>query len=77
MENLGHVGGSQPRLDAVEACLWRGDVDGAVRLFEDWPHERVDRFIGYLAKHRQLQLLPRRGHLNWLWSRGIDHQANW
>jgi hypothetical protein len=30
--------------------LWRGDIDGAVRLFDDWPHERVDQFIGYLTK---------------------------
>lgn len=52
VENLGQVGGSQKRLDAVEARLWQGNVDGAVRLFDDWPHERVDRFIAYLAKHR-------------------------
>lgn len=52
VENLGKVGGSQQRLDAVEARLWRGDVDGAVRLFDDWSHERVERFITYLAKHR-------------------------
>ena len=52
MENLGKVGGSQQRLDAVEAKLWQGDVEGAVRLFDHWQHERVDRFIGYLAKHR-------------------------
>ncbi len=53
VENLGKVGGSQQRLDAVEARLWQGDVNGAVRLFDDWQHERVDRFIAYLAKHRQ------------------------
>ena len=53
VENLGKVGGSQRRLDAVEARLWQGDIDGAVRLFDDWQHERVDRFIAYLAKHRQ------------------------
>jgi len=52
MENLGHVGGSQQRLDAVEACLWQGDVEGAVKQFDDWPHERVERFIAYLTKHR-------------------------
>jgi hypothetical protein len=52
MENLGNVGGSQQRLDAVEACLWHGDVEGAVKQFDDWPHERVERFIAYLAKHR-------------------------
>jgi hypothetical protein len=41
VENLGKVGGSQQRLDAVEACLWRGDVDGAIAQFNDWQHERV------------------------------------
>lgn len=52
VENLGKVGGSQQRLDAVEAYLWQGDVEGAVKLFDDWQHERVERFIAYLAKHR-------------------------
>lgn len=52
MENLGKVGGSQQRLNAVEAKLWEGDVDGAVRCFDDWQHERVERFIAYLGKHR-------------------------
>ena len=52
IENLGKVGGSQARLNAVEARLWNGDVEGAVTLFDDWHHERVERFIAYLAKHR-------------------------
>lgn len=52
IENLGKVGGSQQRLTAVEACLWRGDVEGAIALFEDWQHERVATFIGYLSRHR-------------------------
>jgi hypothetical protein len=52
VENLGKVGGSQQRLDAVEACLWQGDVDGAIAQFNDWQHERVTTFIGYLNKHR-------------------------
>ena len=52
MENLGKVGGSQQRLDAVEAKLWVGDVDAAVKLFDDWQHERVERFVAYLGKHR-------------------------
>jgi hypothetical protein len=52
IENLGNVGGSQQHLDAVEACLWQGNVDGAVRLLDDWPHDQVRQFIGYLAKHR-------------------------
>jgi hypothetical protein len=52
VENLGKVGGSQHRLDAVEALLWKGDVDGAIQQFNDWTHERVDNFIAYLNKHR-------------------------
>lgn len=53
IENLGKVGGSEHRLAAVEACLWQGDVEGAIAQFEDWQHERVTIFIGYLQKHRQ------------------------
>ena len=52
VENLGKVGGSKQRLDAVETCLWQGDVEGAVKLFDDWKHERVDNFMAYLRKHR-------------------------
>lgn len=52
VENLGKVGGPQQRLDAVEACLWTGDVQGAVHHFDDGHHERVERFIAYLRKHR-------------------------
>lgn len=53
VENLGKVGGSQQRLDAVEAWLWRGDIDQAIEQFKDWQHERVSTFIAYLGKHRQ------------------------
>jgi hypothetical protein len=53
VENLGKVGGSVHRLDAVEACLWQGDIEGAIAQFEDWQHERVTTFVGYLNKHRQ------------------------
>lgn len=52
IENLGKVGGSKRRLDAVEARLWQGDVDGAVKLFDGWQHERSEQFIAYLSKHR-------------------------
>ncbi|WP_250126518.1 ISKra4 family transposase [Chroococcidiopsis sp. CCMEE 29] len=52
VENLGKVGGSQQRLDAAQACLWQGDVDGAIAQFNDWQHERVTTFIAYLNKHR-------------------------
>ena len=52
VENLGKVGGSQQRLDAVEAFLWQGNVDSAIEQFQDWHHERVEIFIAYLNKHR-------------------------
>jgi hypothetical protein len=52
IENLGK-GGAEQRLAAVEACLWQGDVEGAIAEFEDWKHERVATFMGYLNKHRQ------------------------
>jgi hypothetical protein len=55
VENLGKVGGSQARLNAVETRLWNGDVEGAVALFDDWQHERVERFIAYLAKHTSVR----------------------
>jgi hypothetical protein len=53
VENLGKVGGSQQRLDAVEAFLWQGDVDSAIEQFNGSKHERVRIFIAYLNKHRQ------------------------
>lgn len=52
VENLGKVGGSQRRLDKVEALLWKGDVEGAIAKFNNWQHERVTRFINYLNHHR-------------------------
>lgn len=52
VENLGKVGGSVQRLDAAEARLWQGDVDGAIAQFNDWQHERVTTFIAYLNNHR-------------------------
>jgi hypothetical protein len=52
VENLGKVGGSQQRLDVVEACLWQGHVDEAIEQFKDWQHERVSTFIAYLNQHR-------------------------
>jgi len=53
VENLGKVGGSQQRLDAVQAFVWQGDVEGALAQFNDWQHERVTTFIAYLNKHRE------------------------
>lgn len=52
VENLGKVGGSGQRLDAVEELLWEGKVDLAIAQFQDWKHERVDTFIAYVTKHR-------------------------
>ena len=53
VENLGKVGGSQQRLDQVEALLWKGRVDEAIQEFSDWKHENVDKFINYLQEHRE------------------------
>ena len=52
VENLGKVGGSQRRLNRVEALLWHGNVEAAIAQFHDWQHERVERFVAYLNKHR-------------------------
>ncbi|XGB43944.1 MAG: hypothetical protein LVS60_09825 [Nodosilinea sp. LVE1205-7] len=46
---MGNVGGSQQCLDAVQASLWRENGDGAVRPLDDWPHDRVEQFIGILV----------------------------
>ena len=53
VENLGKVGGSQRRLNRVEALLWRGEVEAAIQQFDDWLPERVEKFVAYLNKHRQ------------------------
>lgn len=53
VENLGKVGGSKHRLDAVEAFLWQGDVDSAIEQFNESQHEQVRIFIAYLNRHRQ------------------------
>lgn len=53
VENLGKVGGYRQRLAQVEALLWKGDVDGAIKAFADWQHENVDKFINYLQEHRE------------------------
>ena len=47
------MGGSAQQLSGVEACLWQGNVEGAIAQFKDWQHERVTTFLGYLNKHRQ------------------------
>jgi hypothetical protein len=52
-ENLYKVGGSAQRLTAVEALLWRGDLDAAIEQFQGWQHERVAIFLAYLNHHRQ------------------------
>ena len=52
VENLGKVGGSKQRLDAVEGFLWQGEVERAIAQFHDWQHERVSTFIADLTKHR-------------------------
>lgn len=52
VENLAKTGEPKPRLDAAEACLWIGDVKGAIALFRDGQHPQVLNFITYLNEHR-------------------------
>lgn len=52
VENLGKVGGSIKRLNRVEALLWKGKVDQAIKEFSNWKHEKVSNFITYLRQHR-------------------------
>jgi hypothetical protein len=52
VENLHKVGGTQQQLDAVEALLWKGDIDGAIAQVKDGLDGQVDNFIAYLNKHR-------------------------
>lgn len=52
VENLAKTGDPKQRLDAAEACLWMGDVDGAIDLFRDGQHPQVLNFITYLNEHR-------------------------
>jgi len=52
VENLHKVGVSLQELAAVEALLWKGDVDGAIEQMEDWEDNQVDNFTVYLNKHR-------------------------
>ena len=35
VENLGKVGGSGQRLDKIEAPLWQGEVEAAIKQFDD------------------------------------------
>ena len=46
------MGGSIQRLNRVEALLWKGQVDQAIKEFSDWKHEKVSNFITYLRQHR-------------------------
>lgn len=52
MENLGKVGESQPWLERVEACLWKGDIDGAIEQLQGSQDEQASKFMGYLNNHR-------------------------
>jgi hypothetical protein len=52
VENLYKVGVPRQELAAVEALLWKGDVDGAIEQMEEWEDNQVDNFMTYLNKHR-------------------------
>lgn len=51
-ENLEKVGGSMRRLNQARACLWKGNVDATIALFEDCKHKQAENFCAYLRKHR-------------------------
>jgi len=52
VENLHKVGGTRQQLDAVEALLWKGDIDGAIEQVKDGSDGQADNFIAYLNNHR-------------------------
>ena len=52
MENLMGVGGSLKRISRVEAMLWQGDVDAALKEFEKCKTKRAVNFGAYIQKHR-------------------------
>jgi hypothetical protein len=62
MENLHKVGGSLKRLKRVEAFLWRGKVDEAVREFNGCKSALTLNFVAYVQKHRQR--IPNYEYLN-------------
>ncbi len=51
-ENLYKVGGSNKRLQQVEASLWNGNIEGAISAFADWDVPQVKNFLAYLETHR-------------------------
>ena len=61
MENLIGVGGSLKRISRVEAMLWKGDVDTALKEFEKCKTKRAVNFGAYIQKHRQR--IPNYGYL--------------
>lgn len=52
MENLHKVGGSLQRHAEARKLLWRGQVDGALAVFEDCTLEQAKCFQQYLQQHR-------------------------
>lgn len=61
-ENLHKVGGSLKRLERVEAFLWQGKVDEALREFNGCKSTRALNFVAYVQKHRQR--IPNYEYLN-------------
>ena len=52
MENLYKVGGSNQRLKQAKNYLWKGLVDEAIALFDDFKKKQGRNFQNYLRKHR-------------------------
>lgn len=51
-ENLYKIGGSMPRLRQAETYLWQGQVEQAIRLFDDCKLEQARKFRQYVEHHR-------------------------
>ncbi len=46
------MGESHQRLQQVEACLWCGQVETAIRAFAAWDTSQVQNFLAYFETHR-------------------------
>lgn len=52
-ENLYKVGGSMQRLRQAETYLWQGQVEQAIRLFDECKRDQARKFRQYLSHHRE------------------------
>jgi len=51
-ENLYNIDATEPELSRVEALLWQGKVDDAIKQLTHSTDEQAAKFIAYLSNHR-------------------------